>query len=153
MKVDWETVKLACVAGMTYFEASKHFGIKKNTINAYSLRHAWPTPPRIHAARLKRLDSQGIAVTNALLDTWANRGEIHRNTIYSMASKAITGAKMQTVKSWKDAEIADKMARRAAGLDCGDTPNANQTIVNIDFLGVDDNPTFDVRTCLNPEED
>lgn len=53
----------------------------------------------------------------AIAIDWAEAQETHRQMVFRKASEALAAAALPAPSSWKDAEIADKMARRAAGLD------------------------------------
>lgn len=51
--------------------------------------------------------------------------------VYEMAKKALKSAALPSPRSWKDAQIADNMARKAIGLDEEKGANA---VVNIGWL-------------------
>ncbi len=48
---------------------------------------------------------------------WAQVQESHRQMVFRKASEALAAAALPAPSTWKDANIADQMARRAAGLD------------------------------------
>lgn len=50
-------------------------------------------------------------------DAWALRQIQHREIAYSKAHNAIAGANLAPPSDWKEFEIADRIARKAAGLD------------------------------------
>ena len=66
-------------------------------------------------------------VKAAITETWAEKGAKLRRVMFKKAYNAVKQSTVQTPKNWRDLEIADKLARRAAGLDTSD----NQ--VNLSF--------------------
>lgn len=66
-------------------------------------------------------------------DVWARRQLEHRDLTYRKAHGALRNAKLAPPKDWKSAEIADRMARKAAGLDEDTGPKVNVS-VNVGFL-------------------
>ncbi len=66
-------------------------------------------------------------VKTAITETWAEKGAKLRRVMFKKAFNAVKASTVQSPKNWRDLEIADKLARRAAGLDTAD----NQ--VNLSF--------------------
>ncbi len=58
---------------------------------------------------------------------WARRGDAHRELVFNVAHGAFAKAKLQSPRTWKEAKLADEMARRACGLD--DRDAASQTLL------------------------
>jgi hypothetical protein len=52
--------------------------------------------------------------------------------VFEKANSALREANLPAPRTWKDAQIADSMARKAAGLE--DSENMKSTIVNVGFL-------------------
>lgn len=48
---------------------------------------------------------------------WAQVQESHRQMVFRKASEALAAAALPAPSTWKDADIADRMARRASGLE------------------------------------
>jgi hypothetical protein len=61
-----------------------------------------------------------VAVPLVAVAVPAKRGEAHRFLVFDKASGAIQKAKMRPPKSWKEFDLADRAARRAAGLENAD---------------------------------
>lgn len=135
---NWEGIQTAVCAGMTYSDASNYFRVPCDAIRKRASREEWPTVRAVkekmeELQALKELPCSVLApvsrsVTNANLTTvlaenWVERGENHRKLAYEMAHGAIKRANIANidVKDWSDIEKADRMARRAAGLDQEDT--------------------------------
>ena len=70
-------------------------------------------------------------VAQIVTETWAEKAEAHRQKVFALASKALDAANVPTPKNWRDLETADKMARRAAGLD---DDSGQRTLVQIGML-------------------
>ena len=143
----WRQVELACVAGMSYSEAAKQFGVKVNTVRAKAVRHNWPTPQNV-GKRAKELSAKPSATTalDKIAGDWQEKAENHRVTVFDKTSTAIAKSNLQPPKNWKDFDIVDKAARRSAGLD--NTEVLQQTLVNINEIAegeiVDLNPTAEI---------
>jgi len=133
IEADWEGIRLAVCNGMTFKEAEKVFRVGWETIRKRAQRQKWPTlkavkdkaTETIRAIEAKERAKQGVPfvpevdLTAILAQNWVEKGEIHRALAFKMAHEAIKGAsqRAQKVHDWQDLERADKMARRAAGLD------------------------------------
>jgi hypothetical protein len=63
--------------------------------------------------------SQNREIARNEAESWLEKGEIHRGMAFKVAHQAVARAMKSPpeVKDWADLERADKMARRAAGLE------------------------------------
>jgi len=128
----WREIELACVAGMSFADAAKEFGIKSNTIRIRATRLKWPTPAAI-ARRAKQLTTRPTpSALDKVAENWTEKAELHRGAAFDKASKAVSASRIAPPKTWHDFDIADKAARRAAGLD--NTEVVQQTLVNINEM-------------------
>jgi len=59
-------------------------------------------------------------------------GEAHRLLVFDKASDAIKRARIRPPKSWKEFDLPDRAARRAAGLENADI--VQQTLIHINEL-------------------
>ena len=129
----WLATEKAVVAGMGYSEAARVFGIRSpHAIIMRSRRDKWPVPSRVEErarqlrdwlqrrseAAEQRRDGNEIT-TETLAQSWAERGEQHRALTFQLAHSELKAASKRGVpiEDWSAAEKADRMARRAAGLD------------------------------------
>ena len=129
----WLAIEKAVVAGMGYSEAARVFGIRcAHAIIMRSRRDKWPVPSRVEErarqlqdslqrrseAAEQRRDGNEIT-TETLARSWAERGEQHRAVAFQLAHDSLKAAakKGLPIESWRDADLADKTARRNAGLD------------------------------------
>jgi hypothetical protein len=129
----WLAIEKAVVAGMGYSEAARVFGIHcPHAIIMRSRRDKWPVPSRVEErarqlqdslqrrseAAEQRRDGNEIT-TETLAQSWAERGEQHRAVAFQLAHDSLKAAAKTglPIESWRDADLADKTARRNAGLD------------------------------------
>jgi hypothetical protein len=129
----WLAIEKAVVAGMGYSEAARVFGIRcPHAIIMRSRRDKWPVPSRVEErarqlqdslqrrseAAEQRRDGNEIT-TETLAQSWAERGEQHRAVAFQLAHDSLKAAAKTglPIESWRDADLADKTARRNAGLD------------------------------------
>ena len=122
----WKAVEAAiCIGGLGYSEAARKFGIEPHAIMMKAKRHGWAVPSRI-AERTKALQARYKAcesdrnsneeVIQAVAQSWAERGEQHRLLAFQLAHDSLkTAAKRGLpIEDWRDADLADKTARRKA---------------------------------------
>lgn len=129
LPIDWQPIRTAiCVGGLSYEEAALKFGVKANTINRRAQREGWTVTDleREQVAKVKALSA-------SVRESWAERGEAHRNKMFAIATNAIQEARVAAPRNWRDLETVDKIARRAAGLEDADAQG--RTIVNLALLG------------------
>jgi hypothetical protein len=129
----WLAVEKAVCAGMGYSQAARAFGIRSpHAIIMKSRRDKWPVPSRVEErarqlqdslqrrseAAEQRRDGNEIT-TETLAQSWAERGEQHRVLTFNLAHSELKAASKRglPIQDWSAAEKADRMARRAAGLD------------------------------------
>jgi hypothetical protein len=128
----WKTVEAAmCIGGLGYSEAGRKFGIEPHAIMMKAKRHGWPVPSKI-AKRVEALQKsvteravcEGNRACNdqaveIIAQSWAERGEQHRLLAFQLAHNSLkTAAKRGVpITDWRDVDLADKTARRNAGLD------------------------------------
>ena len=73
-------------------------------------------------------------------DEWLEKGENHRKVAFNLAHDSLKLMKAKAPSNFREAELADKIARRAAGLDTQDV--VSQTLINInEAMSADDEPT------------
>ena len=97
-----------------------------------SRRDKWPVPSRVEErarqlqdslqrrleAAEQRRDSNAVT-TETLARSWAERGEQHRALTFDFAHSELIAASKRglPIEDWSGAEKADRMARKACGLD------------------------------------
>ena len=131
----WVAIEKACCGGLGYSECARKFGVSVFAIMQRSKRNNWPVGSRIQRrvealqeARYKARErykpyeqqrNSNAQVTEAIAESWAERGEQHRAVAFQLAHDSLKAAakKGLPIESWRDADLADKTARRNAGLD------------------------------------
>jgi len=125
-KVAWKDVKNACeVEGLTITEVCARYKLKYPAVYARATRGRWKVISTIkkRAKELRKREDE-LATTAA---QWARRGDMHRDLVFNLAHGALAKAKLKAPRTFKEAKIADEMARKACGLDEGDS--AKQALV------------------------
>lgn len=133
---DWASIRVCICSGLSIAEVSRKFGVPYETVKKRVDNGKWLEPRRRLAKERAEMAEQ---VSDALLESWAEKGEKHRAVVFDMATKALKKSKLTAPKTWRDAEIVDGMARRAAGLDKMDD---KQPLVNIGLLGTENAKVF-----------
>ena len=131
--IPWEIIERTCIAGMTFMDAAKEFGVKEDTIRKRARRYRWPVVRAIGQAVQKAV--QNTEVTERAAQDWLTKGEAHRAVVFDKASGAIKKANMRVPQSWKEFDLADRAARRAAGLENAEV--VQQTLIHINEPGAD----------------
>jgi hypothetical protein len=125
--IPWDIIERTCIAGMTFMDAAREFGVKEDTIRKRARRYNWPVSKAIGKAVQKAV--QNAEVVDRTAQDWLAKGEAHRRVVFDKASGAIGQAKMHPPKSWKEFDLADRSARRAAGLENAEV--VQQTLIHI----------------------
>jgi hypothetical protein len=140
----WVAIEKACCGGLGYSECARKFGVSVFAIMQRSKRNNWPVGSRIERRaealqearykareRYKTYEQQrdcNARATEALAESWVERGEQHRSLIYDMTRTALKKVVKSppALEDWSSIERADKAARRACGLeDDKETRNIN----------------------------
>jgi len=119
LDVNWDAIRIEFAHGVSIPELARKYEISEGTLKARSAREKWvDMRPETHATGLQQgvLESakQGAKVVG---QSWAERGEVYRRMVFDKTATLMEQATLTPPKNWKDADIVDKMARRAAGLD------------------------------------
>ena len=119
---------------MSYAEASRAFGIRiPETILMKSKREHWPVPNRVE--QRSRALQTNILATETLAVNWLEKAEQHRALAFQLAHDSLRAAakKGLPIESWRDADLADRSARRNAGLDDSEARNASIGMALINY--------------------
>jgi hypothetical protein len=115
-KVAWSDVKTACeIEGLTINEVCTRFRLKYPAVYARATRGKWKVISAIKK-RAKELQKREAELTTTGAQ-WAKRGETHRELVFKVAHGALAKAKLKPPRTFKEAKLADDMARKACGLD------------------------------------
>jgi transposase len=136
LNVDKEAIRLFLVEGGSSVEAAEKFGVSASTIRVWASKNGWHKERRALEKIRKDATTEKIS---KMVESWAEKGERHREAIFALTKDALQNAKLQGPKTWRDADLVDRMARRAAGLDNGE---GSSPFINIGILGQTDAKPF-----------
>ena len=101
----WVAIEKACCAGLGYSAAAREFGVSVFAVMARSKRNKWPVGNRIQRrvealqeARYKARErykpyeqqrNSNAQVTEAIAESWTEKGEAHRSLVYGMTNTAL----------------------------------------------------------------
>lgn len=123
---NWDAIRIEFSHGMSIPLLAVKYDVPEGTLKARSAREKWmEMRPETH---ITEVASHATKVQPTILETqkqaakqvgktWAERGEAYRSMMFEKTSELMQQATLAPPKNWKDADIVDKMARRAAGLD------------------------------------
>jgi hypothetical protein len=120
--VPWEAVREAIENDqMTFAEAGDKFDIRPHTIANRAKRHLWRYSDR---ARKVARDNSANHKTS-----WSEKGEEHRRIAFEKAHESVKRFQPKAPTSFRELEAADRIARRAAGLETAEV--VQQTLVHV----------------------
>lgn len=126
----WDAVKLGYLHGAHPKELAKRFGLAENTVYTKIGKAGW-YKIRKEAVAQEPQPKAVEMVAQLMEEDWKAKGAAHRSMVYEMATKALKSASLPSPRSWKDAQIADNMARKAVGLD---EEKGNNMVVNVGWV-------------------
>ena len=128
----WKALEAAiCIGGLGYSEAGRKFNVSPHAIMMKAKRHGWAVPSKIAKrveALQKSVTERAVCEATAhcndqaveiIAQSWAERGEQHRTLTFCLAHSELKSASKRglPIEDWSAAEKADRMARKACGLD------------------------------------
>lgn len=157
----WGQVERACVAGMSYAEASRVFQVTQEAVRQRAFREQWLTPIKIE--RMKReqavtaLSQQGAVSQNrpeTAVEAVATSFEGYRSrTLLQLAKAAENGIKRMVeadlpIENWQDAKSAADIAMKLH--------NVGQDSVQVNiaqaFAGMDEGPVVSIEGVNDEDE-
>ena len=126
----WAEVDQLLIAGCPVKEIAAKFNIRENSIYVHAKRHNIPTSATVRTA----IQTAVKGKVEALIEEWERKGNQHRELVFDLAHKSLKKMKPRAPKNFREAEAADKIARRAAGLEVADTKQ--QTLINLHAIDV-----------------
>ena len=122
---------------MDYADCAKKHGVPYSMLIVWTRRGKWPTK-----AKTKKLISKVGGEVNeqtaqSIAKTLLAQGQAHAEKVFAKASLACEKSSVAAPKSWKDFEIADRVARRSAGMN-DDQIVLNQSLVHINEMQAGD---------------
>jgi len=126
----WNAVKVCYLHGMNPKDIAKRFGMPENTVYTKVSKEKWHQIKKEAVAQEPAPEAIEM-VAQVMEEDWRAKGAAHRSMVYEMATKALKSAALPSPRSWKDAQIADNMARKAVGLD---EERGNSAIINVGWV-------------------
>jgi histone H3/H4 len=108
-----------------------------------AIRAAKPVPEPV-----KGVTDDLIQVAKSRGQSLAEAGQAYAARMFAKTSQLAESAEIKTIRSVKDWEVVDKMARRAAGLDTADV--SVQTVIGIGNF--DEGPVLEANSVITPAE-
>lgn len=124
-------MKVAYLSGMEPKDIAKKFDIEEKTVYTKISKSGWN---KIIGESVKSVspDTKILEMTaDALEAEWRTKGAGHRAMVFKIAHDALKKAKLPAPRSWRDAQVADNMARKALGLD---EEKATSAVINVGFI-------------------
>jgi hypothetical protein len=127
--------------GLSATEIEESTGIPRKEIQALKRTHRWKVDPAAVASReLDVMDVESADREKIIADVDAGgaiaaAGEGHATRLFAKVSAHLLSMKkLPAIKTWKDVQIADTIARRAARMDTGDGGGGNKTVINLGIV-------------------
>lgn len=138
LNVNWDAIRIEFSHGVSIPTLAKKYEVSEGTLKARSSREKWiEMRPEAHATKTQPpVVEAAKEVAKTVAESWAEKGERYRKMVFGKTASLVEQATLNPPKNWKDVEIADKIARRAAGLDNLETQV--NTIIGLGSL--DDGP-------------
>lgn len=134
--VNWEAIRIEFSHGVTLRELSEKYGVQELTLRKRSSREKWcDMRPEKHVTNMSHTITEAAKSVGA---SWAEKGESYRSMVFDKVSQSVKAASLPPPKNYRDLEAADKIVRRAAGLDNMETQV--NTIIGIG--GMDSGPAL-----------
>jgi hypothetical protein len=130
-KATWDAVKVAYLSGMSCKDIAENFGILENTVQIKVCKEGWNKIIKESVKSVTPAPEALEKVADMLENDWKNKGAAHRAHIYKIAHEALKKSSLPAPRTWKDAQIADNMARKAVGLD---EEKGSTSVINVGFM-------------------
>lgn len=130
-KETWLAVKTCYLAGMSTNDIAEKFQIDRGTVSTKAWKAGWNKIRKL-PDNVPLEKSLVEKVADMMETDWKSKGSAHRRLVFEKANTALREANLPAPRTWKDAQIADSMARKAAGLE--ESENKMSAIVNVGWL-------------------
>jgi len=134
----WAAIRDGFEHGATIEDLAWKYGVKPQTIKVISNREKWNATPRKIVLEVNRGDETRLEMICEEKNlpvpprevNWVDEAAKYRSMMFDKVRKALSEATPEAPKTWRDIEIADRIARKAAGLESGEA-TVVQTIIPI----------------------
>ncbi len=158
IKADWPAIREWCEAGHTYQGAAFQFGVNVSTIRNRAKRERWETPSRTKAelACVQKV-IYGLQETSGDPEEEGPvakpEGEKHEALVAALCHRGLElfSEAAPVPRTWKEADLLDRMARRALRLEDREQRRADSLFVDVAILN--QGPIEHSPTALEVEEE
>ena len=141
LDLPWDVIRLEFSQGVTIGQLVDKYGVAEGTLCSRAKREQWmQLRPQTHA--MTAMEAQRMAAKN-VGTSLAEKGAAYAARMFEKMSTLAEAANLPPPKNFKDMEIADRLARRAAGLDTADVQINTVVGIGMDTDGPAFTPTFE----------
>lgn len=134
----WVAIRDGYEQGIATEDLAWKYGVPVKTIDNVAARDKWNRAPRRIRAEVARSDEIRLEMICQEKNlpvppretNWIDEAAKYRTMMFDKVKKALDAAVPEAPKTWRDIEIADRIARKAAGLESGES-TVVQTIIPI----------------------
>lgn len=131
--MDWSGIQRLIESGaLSYSEAAERMEVSVGALRQRAYRERWLSPERVRKAAAVLCRVMPEEVLKDAAESWHEKGQRHRLRVFELAHESLVHAELPAPKTWRDAQVADNMARRAVGLD--DDSVKGSPIINVQWL-------------------
>lgn len=118
LEIPWDIIRVEFSHGASLSQLSEKYGVAFGTLSARSSRENWmATRPQSHIQKAQSVQRALSEAAKSHGQSLAERGQAYAERMFKKVSALAEAANLPAPKNFKDLEIADKIARRAAGLE------------------------------------
>ena len=144
LEIPWDIIRVEFSHGASLSQLADKYGVAFGTLSARSSRENWmETRPQSHIQKSQSVQSALVEAARSQGQSLAEAGQAYAARVFSKVSRLVDEANLPPLKNWRDAEVADKIARRAAGLDTADVQINTVVGIGMDTDGPAFTPTFE----------
>lgn len=134
----WAAIREGYEQGLKVEDLSRKYGVSEETIVVTSHTGKWNITPRKILKEVFRGSNEQLEMICEEKNlpapprevNWVEAAADYRTMIFGKVQRALLEAAPEAPKTWRDIEIADRIARKAAGLESGES-TVVQTIIPI----------------------
>lgn len=121
LDVPWDAIRLEFSYGVPYVKLSEKYGVPEGSLRSRACREKWAEMrPETHIPSVQRVATE---VAKDAATSLYNDGLMYRARLFQKVAGLVDQANLPPPKNWKDMDVADRIAGRAAGIDKDNTEN------------------------------
>jgi hypothetical protein len=119
LEVNWDLIRMERAHGMTLKDIAEKHGVSEAAIRQRSSREKWSD--MVMSLRGPSVSQLVTEAASSAKMSLLEQGQAYAARVFQKVSAKVDAANLPDPKNWKDMEIADKIARRASGLETAET--------------------------------